>query len=198
MRRSRRRTGSPRRSCPAEPGGVDETAPNEYATGVVIDPQGYILTNYHVLGDPAQNDYQVWVNRRPFKALGVQKVENVTAGDPWTDLAVLKIEAADLEPIAFGDTKDLRKGQIVIALGNPYGMAKDGQVSASWGIISNLGRPLPTAGASIRSGEGVAVPVRRADPDRRPVELGHQRRGAGEPERRDDRPDHGPGRHRRL
>ncbi|MCU0979066.1 MAG: trypsin-like peptidase domain-containing protein [Pirellulaceae bacterium] len=140
--------GQPAPFAPGEPGGVDETAPNEYATGVVIDPQGYILTNYHVLGDPAENEYRIWVNRRPFNAVGVQKVERVTAGDPWTDLAVLKIEAADLEPIAFGDTKDLRKGQIVIALGNPYGMAKDGQVSASWGIISNLGRPLPTAGAS--------------------------------------------------
>ena len=133
--------------APGQPGGADEPAPNEYATGVVIDPQGYILTNYHVLGDPAENDYRIWVNRRPFNAIGVQKVDHVTAGDPWTDLAVLKIEATDLEPVAFGDTKDLRKGQLVIALGNPYGIARDGQVSASWGIISNLRRPLPVAGA---------------------------------------------------
>jgi serine protease Do len=140
--------GQPAPFAPGQPGGVDDMAPNEYATGVVIDPQGYILTNYHVLGDPAENEYRIWVNRRPFNAVGVQKVEHVTAGDPWTDLAVLKIEATDLEPIAFGDTKDLRKGQIVIALGNPYGMAKDGQVSASWGMISNLGRPLPATGAA--------------------------------------------------
>jgi len=130
---------------PGRAGGWDETAPNEYATGVVIDRRGYILTNYHVLDNPSENDYRVWVQRRPFTAIGVQKVEHVTAGDPWTDLAVLKIEAADLEPIAWGDTRDLRKGQFVIALGNPYGIAKDGSVSASWGIISNLGRPLPPA-----------------------------------------------------
>jgi len=129
-------------------GAADEIAPNEYAAGVVIDPRGYILTNYHVLGDPAENDYRVWVHRRPFLAVGVQRVEHVIAGDPWTDLAVLKIEADGLEPISFGDTKGLRKGRIVIALGNPYGIAKDGQVSASWGIIANLGRPLPPAGAS--------------------------------------------------
>jgi len=133
--------------APGQPGGADDPAPNEYATGVVIDPQGYILTNYHVLGDPAENDYRIWVNRRPFTAIGVQPVQHVTAGDPWTDLAVLKIEATDLEPIAWGHSKDLRKGQIVIALGNPYGIARDGQVSASWGIISNLGRPLPAGGA---------------------------------------------------
>lgn len=131
--------------APGRAGGLEETAPNEYATGVVIDRRGYILTNYHVLGDPAENDYRIWVQRRPFTAVGVQKAEHVTAGDPWTDLAVLKVEATDLEPISWGDTKALRKGQFAIALGNPYGIAKDGQVSASWGIISNLGRPLPSA-----------------------------------------------------
>ena len=62
------------------------------------------------------------------------------AGDPWTDLAVLKIAATDLEPMPLGDASRLRKGMIVIALGNPYGIARDGEVSASWGIISNLRR----------------------------------------------------------
>lgn len=125
------------------PGRGDPTAravgvPNEFASGVVIDRHGYILTNYHVLGEPAQNQYHVWVNRRPFTAVVSAKVEQVKAGDPWTDLAVLKVAADDLEPITFGNAKDLKKGQIVIALGNPYGIASDGQVSASWGIISNL------------------------------------------------------------
>lgn len=140
--------GPPAPFAPGRAGLADEIAPNEYAAGVVIDPQGYILTNYHVLGDPAENDYRVWVHHRPFQAVGVQRVEHVTAGDPWTDLAILKIEADGLEPIAFGDTTDLRKGQIVVALGNPHGIAKDGQVSASWGIIANLGRPMPPNAAS--------------------------------------------------
>jgi serine protease Do len=134
------------------PSGAD--APNEFATGVVIDRRGYILTNYHVLGDPTENVYRVWVNRRPFWAVSVQPVQEVRAGDPWTDLAVLKIEADDLQPIVFGDTKNLRKGQIVVALGNPYGIARDGQVSASWGIISNLSRGLPPASSRARPEPG--------------------------------------------
>ena len=119
--------------------------PNEFSAGVVIDRQGFILTNCHVLGDPTKNDYYVWANRRPFKVISVLKAVEVKAGDPWTDLAVLKIDADDLEPIAWGDGKSLKKGQLVIALGNPYGIADDGQASASWGIVANLDRKLPAA-----------------------------------------------------
>ncbi len=114
--------------------------PNEYGTGVVVDAGGLILTNYHVLGDPRENDYYVWVGGKGYEVVRVDTPAEVLAGDPWTDLAVLKIEADDLQPITFGDASNLRKGQIVIALGNPYAIARDGQVSASWGIISNLSR----------------------------------------------------------
>ncbi|MHB9080945.1 MAG: trypsin-like peptidase domain-containing protein [Pirellulaceae bacterium] len=114
--------------------------PNEFASGVVLDREGYIVTNYHVLGNPEQNDYFVWVQRRPFKVDRVDVPQEVKAGDPWTDLAVLKIAASDLEPMPLGDASKLRKGMIVIALGNPYGIARDGEVSASWGIVSNLRR----------------------------------------------------------
>jgi serine protease Do len=141
---------------PFRPGGSGEDAPNEFASGVVIDRQGYIVTNYHVLGNPAENTYKVWVKRRPFQAVSVVDVDEraVKAGDPWTDLAVLKIEADDLEPIAFGDTKNLKKGQIAIALGNPYNIARDGDVSASWGIISNVGRRAPASPESFRPDSG--------------------------------------------
>ncbi len=114
--------------------------PNEFGTGVVLDRDGHVVTNYHVLGDPELNDYYVWVRQRPFKVAHVEVPQEVRAGDPWTDLAVLKIGAADLEPMPLGDATRLRKGMIVIALGNPYGIARDGEVSASWGIISNLRR----------------------------------------------------------
>jgi serine protease Do len=124
--------------------GAGHQLPNEFGTGVVIDREGLVVTNYHILGDPAKNDYYVWANRRPFKVVSVLKATEVKAGDPWTDLAVLKIDASDLEPIAWGDSKSLKKGQFVIALGNPYGIAEDGQVSASWGIVANLDRKLPT------------------------------------------------------
>ena len=46
--------------------------PNEFATGVVLDREGHIVTNYHVLGDPDQNDYYVWVRQRPFKVAHVE------------------------------------------------------------------------------------------------------------------------------
>ncbi|MBM4090343.1 MAG: PDZ domain-containing protein, partial [Planctomycetes bacterium] len=125
--------------------------PNEFATGVVIDRQGHVVTNYHVLGNPEENDYFVWVRRKPFEVVEVEVPEHVEAGDPWTDLAVLKIAAENLEPIVFGDVTRLRKGMVVIALGNPFGIARDGEVSASWGIVSNLRRAAPPPAETLRS-----------------------------------------------
>jgi S1-C subfamily serine protease len=120
--------------------------PSAYGTGVVVDARGLILTNYHVLGDVEKYDYYV-----SYKAAGEAtarrtKAEWVEAAEPWTDLAVLKIAADDLKPIKFGDADTLKKGQIVIALGNPHAIARDGQVSATWGIVSNLKRPAPPLG----------------------------------------------------
>lgn len=141
---ARVRTDAPPGRRPLGP--VDPTSPdfvpNEYGTGVVVERTGLILTNYHVLGDPAKNDYYVWVRRRPFEAK-VHQVDKVLAADPWTDLAVLKIDADDLEPIPLGDGQQLKKGMFVVALGNPYAIARDGQVSASFGIISNTLRRMP-------------------------------------------------------
>jgi serine protease Do len=141
---------------PFAPGGsrFDGPAPHEFATGVIIDARGYVLTNYHVLGDPSKNAYKVWVNRKPYEAVDVRLTGEIKAGDPWTDLAVLKVDAEGLKPITFGDAQSLRKGQIVIALGNPYGIARDGQVSASWGIVSNLSRPFPPSANALREGPG--------------------------------------------
>ncbi len=113
--------------------------PTEYGTGVVIDRRGLILTQYHVL-----RGLEHWVttsDRRTYRA-------KIVGADPRSDLAVLQINANDLSPITFGDAGTLRKGQIVIALGNPYGIARDGQASASWGIVANLARkagPLPVS-----------------------------------------------------
>jgi len=103
---------------------------------VVIDASGLVLSNYHVIGDPETSDHYVWSQRRPFRA-------RVVGADPWYDLAVLRIEATDLVPITFGDAAVLKKGRTVIALGNPYGIASDGEASASVGIISNLLRRAP-------------------------------------------------------
>ena len=106
--------------------------PNQYATGVVIDRQGLILTAYHVLG-PDSDYYVTTAKRKVYRA-------SVKGADPRSDLAVLAIAANDLAPITLGDAGLLKKGQIVIALGNPYAIGRDGQVSASWGIVANLAR----------------------------------------------------------
>ncbi len=119
------------RSAP-RPGDA-EFIPNEYATGVVVAAEGLILTAHHVL----REDSDYWVTTADRKTY---KVIKIVGADPRSDLAVLAIEAVDLVPIKFGDASKLKKGHIVIALGNPYAIARDGQVSASWGIVSNLTR----------------------------------------------------------
>lgn len=117
----------------------NDFVPNEYGTGVVVSSQGHIVTMAHVLGSTKENTYFVWHNRKPYKV----EAANIRGVDPWTDLAVIKIEAEGLQPIKYGDGSKLKKGMIAIALGNPYAIARDGEVSASWGIISNLRRKAP-------------------------------------------------------
>jgi len=116
---------------PADP----DFVPNEYGTGVVVDARGLILTAYHVLGE--QSEYYVTTHeRKVYRA-------RIKGADPRSDLAVLTIDAVGLAPMAFGDAAELKKGQIVITLGNPYAIARDGQVSAGWGIVANLARKAP-------------------------------------------------------
>jgi serine protease Do len=126
-------------TIPSSPRPTDpEFLPNEYATGVVVDRQGLILTAYHVLGEDSEY-YVTTHDRRVF-------VATVKGADPRSDLAVLAVQATDLRPIVLGDATTLRKGQFVITLGNPYAIARDGQLSASWGIVANLARkaaPVP-------------------------------------------------------
>jgi serine protease Do len=115
--------------------------PNEYGTGVVVDRRGLILTACHVLGDENDNYYITTSDRRVYRAW-------IKAADPRSDLAVLSVDGADVAsanmvPIHLGDAATVRKGQIVVTLGNPYAIARDGQSSAGWGIVSNLGRKAP-------------------------------------------------------
>lgn len=119
-------------SLPTDP----EYIPDEFGAGVVIDESGLIVTALHVLGDLDTSEHYVWTQRRPFKA-------EVVATSPWFDLAVLRIEAQDLVAMQLGDGAALKKGDIVVALGNPYAIARDGRVSADWGIVANLQRQAP-------------------------------------------------------
>jgi serine protease Do len=103
-------------------------------TGLVVDAGGYILTNEHVIGE-SEN---VWVTTDAGKVYPAL----VVGTDPRSDLAVLKIPATGLSPVAFSD-RPLKRGQFAIALGNPYGLATAGQQALSVGVVSALDRSLP-------------------------------------------------------
>ncbi|MBI5791231.1 MAG: Do family serine endopeptidase [Rhodocyclales bacterium] len=98
-------------------------------SGVVVSPEGYILTNFHVI-DGADEIEVAHNDGRKYKA-------RVVGSDPESDLAVLRIPADHKLPVmAFGSSDTLRVGDVVLAIGNPFGV---GQTVTS-GIVSALGR----------------------------------------------------------
>ena len=104
-------------------------------SGFIVSDDGYILTNAHVVGDHGA-DTEVTVrllDRREFTA-------EVIGSDPRTDIAVLKIDAADLPTVTFGDAEETRVGEWVVAVGSPFGF--DSTVTA--GIVSAKARRLPS------------------------------------------------------
>ena len=100
-------------------------------SGVIISPDGYIVTNNHVV-QGAINVNVTMSNRDVYTA-------KVVGTDPLTDLAVLKINASNLPSVPWGPTADLRPGQSVLAFGNPYGF----RFTVTRGIISALNRQNP-------------------------------------------------------
>jgi len=102
-------------------------------SGFVIDPEGYIVTNNHVVADADGIEVT-------FSAGGLAEA-NVVGLDPYSDLAVIKVDvpADRLTVLELGDSRGLQVGQRVIAIGNPFGL--DGTMTV--GIISALGRTLP-------------------------------------------------------
>lgn len=107
-------------------------------SGLIIDATGLILTNEHVIHDAVPEDITCVLSSGE-----VYTVKSVTS-DPRSDLAVLRIDARDLPPVALGDAGLVRQGHFAIVLGNPFGIAweSQGKPSMSFGIISALGRPL--------------------------------------------------------
>jgi len=99
-------------------------------SGVVYTPDGYVLTNSHVIRNGARLSVSL-ATGRTFEA-------TVVGDDPETDLAVLRIPGSDLEHAPFGRSSELRVGQLVIAVGNPLGF----QATVTAGIVSALGRTL--------------------------------------------------------
>ena len=98
-------------------------------SGFVIDKDGHILTNYHVIADARQVEVTMH-NRKKYKA-------TVVGTDPAHDLAVIQIKAPDLVPAVLGDSRNLQVGQKVYAIGNPFGLAG----TMTRGIVSSI-RPV--------------------------------------------------------
>jgi serine protease Do len=114
-------------------------------SGVVVTPDGFLLTSAHVVGPSDATGRAAFVDGRELDF-------SVVGTDPLSDLAVLRTEGSDLVPAQLGDAERLRVGQLVVAIGNPFGFA--GSVTA--GVVSALGRSLPTrAGQATRLVENV-------------------------------------------
>ncbi|HSC51117.1 MAG TPA: trypsin-like peptidase domain-containing protein [Gaiellaceae bacterium] len=107
-------------------------------SAVVITPDGFLVTSAHVVDGSTRGGRASFVDGR-------ELAFSVVGSDPHSDLAVLRAQADDLVPAELGDAEGLRVGQLVVAIGNPNGFA--GSVTA--GVVSALGRSLPTASGRI-------------------------------------------------
>jgi S1-C subfamily serine protease len=104
-------------------------------TGFIVDRDGYIVTNDHVVAHAEQ----LWVttdDRHVYPAI-------VIGSDPRADIAVIKIPGRNLPTVKWADPANLRRGEWTIAIGNPYGLAAEGEMCMSVGVVSAVGRSLP-------------------------------------------------------
>jgi serine protease Do len=102
-------------------------------SGVVVTPDGYMLTSAHVVASSTRNISASFADGREVGA-------EVIGADPLSDLALLRVDGSDLVAAELGDAERLRVGQLVVAIGNPYGFAS----SVTAGVVSHVGRSLPT------------------------------------------------------
>jgi serine protease Do len=109
-------------------------------SGVVVTPDGFLLTSAHVVGSASS---RVRASFTDGHEVGLRLV----GADPLSDLALLRADAPAPAPAPLGDAAELRVGQLVVAIGNPHGFAS----TVTAGVVSALGRSLPTrSGATAR------------------------------------------------
>ena len=126
-------SSNPRQNAPANPlellfGGRNRAARYSLGSGVIVSKEGHILTNNHVIEDMTKITIHLTDGREvPARFIGA---------DPSTDIAVLQIGVRNLTPLPLADSEKVRVGQVVFAIGNPFGF----QETVTQGIISARGR----------------------------------------------------------
>jgi Do/DeqQ family serine protease len=127
---------TPRRQTPrSRPDGRGRLQPTGLGSGVIVSPDGYILTNNHVV-DGAEKVEVTLNDRRVLTA-------KVVGADPPSDVAVLKIEGGNFPTVSLGDSNQVETGDLVLAVGNPLGVGQ----TVTMGIISAKGRTTRSAGS---------------------------------------------------
>src|SRR6202795_257116 len=125
-------------NIPSQP---QERMEHGLGSGVIISPDGYIVTNNHVI-DGAVDIRVTMSNREVLSA-------KLVGADPLTDLAVIKVNRTNLPSVPFGNSSSLHPGQTVLAFGNPYGY----RFTVTRGIVSALNRPNPDVSDRHKPGE---------------------------------------------
>lgn len=115
--------------APGGNGGVRTRREQSLGSGVIVSPDGYILTANHVVADADEIKVSIGSNKKEFTA-------KVVGTDKPTDVAVLKIDAKDLPAVTLADSDQLEVGDVVLAIGNPFGVGQ----TVTMGIVSATGR----------------------------------------------------------
>ncbi len=121
-------------------------------SGVIVSKEGHILTNHHVIANMEEIRVQLTDGRiLPATLIG---------SDEAVDIAVLRVDAPDLTPLPLGDSDEVRVGQMVIAVGNPFGL----QETVTRGIVSAKGRALPDSGVGFLQTDAAVNPGNSGGP----------------------------------
>ena len=123
--------------------GMQNQVYSAFGSGVIIDPEGYIITNNHVVQD-AERITVTMNDKRTFEA-------ELIGNDPATDLALIKIDAEDLQTIPFGNSDNAQVGEWVLAIGNPFNLTS----TVTAGIISAKARNMDI----IENTDGLESPI---------------------------------------